>query len=238
MTLWSEFLTHQGTGVSKWKQYFPAYQRHLSKFIDQSVLLVEIGVSGGGSLRLWKKFLGPFVRIVGIDTDVLCKQLEEDQISVRLGDQSDSKFLQSIVDEFGHPDIVIDDGSHRSEDQINALQLFYPLLTKNGVYVIEDLHVAYWDKQAGVVPDGKNTIDLCKSLIDDLHGRYVKDRRSKFTDTTRSISFYDSMVVFERGIVQNLYAPVIGTGDGNPGIVIDSKGLRVLDAGESVPQDT
>ena len=124
MTLWSEFLTHQGTGVSKWKQYFPAYQRHLSKFVDQSILLVEIGVSGGGSLQLWKKFLGPFVRIVGIDTDVACKQFEEDQISVRLGSQADHTFLQSVVEEFGGPDIVIDDGSHRSEDQINAFQFF------------------------------------------------------------------------------------------------------------------
>ena len=46
------------------------------------------------------------------------------------------------------------------------------------------------------------------------------------------------MVVFERGIVQNLYAPVISTHDGATGIVIDGKGLRVLDPGESVPQDT
>jgi hypothetical protein len=238
MTLWSEFLTHKGTGMSKWKQYFPAYQRHLAKFIDQSALLVEIGVSGGGSLQLWKKFLGPFVRVVGIDINLLCKDFEDDQIAVRLGNQSDRTFLQAVVDEFGPPDIVIDDGSHRSEDQINAFQFFYPLLTKNGVYAIEDLHVAYWDKQTGAVPPGKSTIDVCKSLIDDLHGRYIKDKRSTFTDTTRSISFYDSLVIFERGIVQNLYAPVTGTGDGSPGIVIDRKGLRVLDAGESVPQDT
>jgi hypothetical protein len=236
--LWSQFLTHQGNGLSKWKQYFPAYQRHLAKFIDQSVVLIEIGVSGGGSLQLWKKFLGPFVRIVGIDVNVLCKDFEEDQISVRLGSQSDSIFLQSVVEEFGHPDIVIDDGSHRSEDQINAFKFFYPLLSKNGVYAIEDLHVAYWDQQAGLVLPGQSTIDLCKSLIDDLHGRYIKDRRSTFTDTTRSMSFYDSMVVFERGIVQNLFAPVISTGDGATGIVIDDKGLRVLDPGESVPQDT
>jgi len=122
--------------------------------------------------------------------------------------------------------------------QPDKSQFFYPLLTKNGVYAIEDLHVAYWDLQAGLVPHGESAIDLCKSLVDDLHGRYIRDKRSTFTDTTRSISFYDSLVIFERGIVQNLYAPVIGTDDGNPGIVIDSKGLRVLDAGESVPQDT
>jgi 23S rRNA U2552 (ribose-2'-O)-methylase RlmE/FtsJ len=224
--------------MSKWKQYFPAYQRHLTKFIDQSVVLIEIGVSGGGSLQLWKRFLGPFVRVVGIDINVLCKEFEEDQISVRLGNQSDNAFLQSVVEEFGRPDIVIDDGSHRSEDQISAFKFLYPLLCKNGVYAIEDLHVAYWDQQAGSVSPGHNTIDLCKSLIDDLHGRYIKDKRSTFTDTTRSISFYDSLVVLERGIVQNLHAPIVGNHDGANGIVIDDKGLRLLDPGESVPQDT
>jgi tetratricopeptide (TPR) repeat protein len=89
MTLWSQFLTHRGNAMSKWKQYFPAYQRHLSKFTDQSILLIEIGVSGGGSLQLWKQFLGPFVRIVGIDANEICQQFEEDQISVRIGGQSD-----------------------------------------------------------------------------------------------------------------------------------------------------
>src|ERR1700687_3038055 len=99
MNLWAEFLSHQGRGVIKWKQYFPAYQRHLQKFVNQSIILIEIGGFDGGSLQLWKKFLGPFARIVGIDNNDLCK-FEEDQISVRIGSQSDTGFLQSILDEF------------------------------------------------------------------------------------------------------------------------------------------
>ena len=238
MNLWAEFLSHEGRGALKWKQYFPAYQRHLSKFVDQSVLLLEIGVSGGGSLQLWKKFLGPFARIVGIDNNPACAGFAEDQIDVRIGDQRDFAFLQSVIDEFGEPDVVIDDGSHRSEDQIGSFQFFYPRLAKNGVYAIEDLHAAYWEQAAGNVGAAENTIAVCKRLIDELHGRYIEGGRTMFTDSTRSISFYDSLVVFERGIVQNLYSPRVGRDQTEPGIVVDQRGLRVLDPGESVPQDT
>jgi len=67
---------------------------------------------------------------------------------------------------------------------------------------------------------------------------HVEGRRSRFTDTTRSICFYDSIVVFERGVVQNLYAPRVGVSELGPGIVVDQSGLRLLNPGESVPQDT
>jgi hypothetical protein len=237
MSLWAEFLSHQGRGVIKWKHYFPAYQRHLDRFIGQSVLLIEIGVFDGGSLQLWKKFLGPFARIVGIDINDSYK-FEEDQIAVRIGSQSDNGFLQSVLDEFGQPDVLIDDGSHNSEDQIASFRYLYPRLSKDGIYVIEDLHAAYWDREAGKVEPLGNTIEICKSMIDELHGRYLKDRRTKFTDTTRSICFYDSMVVFERGSVQNLYAPRVGASNLGPGIVVDQRGPRLLDPGERVPQDT
>ncbi len=63
-------------------------------------------------------------------------------------------------------------------------------------------------------------------------------RGNGITDTTRSICFDDSMLVFECGVVQNLYAPRIGLSNLGPGIVMDERGLRLLDPGESVPQET
>ena len=74
---------------------------------------IEIGVAKGGSLQLWKRHLGPFAQIVGIDVNPACKAVEEDQIKICIGDQSDVDFLRRIVDEFGPPDVVLDDGSHK-----------------------------------------------------------------------------------------------------------------------------
>ena len=96
MTLWSDFLTNDQRLIHKWKHYFPVYERHLLKFVNTDVVFFEIGCGQGGSLQMWKRFLGPNARIVGIDLRPECKGLVEDQIEIRIGDQSDKTFLREL----------------------------------------------------------------------------------------------------------------------------------------------
>ena len=110
---------------------------------------IEIGVAEGGSLQLWKRHLGPFAQIVGIDVNPACKAVEEDQIAIRIGDEGDVDFLRRIVDEFGPPDVVLDDGSHKMHHISTSFGFLCPRLSKNGVYMVEDLHTAYWDEYGG-----------------------------------------------------------------------------------------
>ena len=111
--------------------------------------MLEIGVSRGGSLQMWQRFLGPMATLVGIDIDASCAKHEDDNIFVRIGDQSDKSFLQSVSQEFGPPDIVIDDGSHVMSHINATFEYFYPRLPKNGIYIVEDLHTAYWEEFEG-----------------------------------------------------------------------------------------
>src|ERR1700730_6351629 len=98
---------------------------------------------------MWKRYLGPFAQIVGIDVDPACKDFIESQIAVRIGDQGDTGFLRKIVEEFGTPDIVIDDGSHLMKDVSASFDCLYPLLDRDAVYIVEDLHTAYWEEYGG-----------------------------------------------------------------------------------------
>ena len=207
----------------KWKQYFPAYERHLSHYINRPALLIEIGVAGGGSLQIWKKYLGPLVRIVGVDIIEGCKKCEEDQIFVRIGNQADEGFLASVIEEFGSPDIVIDDGSHRPEQQIASFNFLYPRVTRDGVYAVEDIH------------GPTEFIDYNKTLINQLFGRYAGGERTAFTDTTLSMHFYDSLVIFEKGLLPNRVAPRTGAQPG-PAIVHQDGILRELEPGETPRQ--
>ena len=52
----------------------------------------------------------------------------------------DSKFIKKInhKETFEHFDVIIDDGSHKLSDQLNALNHFYEYLVGGGFYVIED----------------------------------------------------------------------------------------------------
>jgi hypothetical protein len=200
-TLWSEFLTNKGRPLQKWTHYFPIYERHFSRFRNHNVTLIEIGVAAGGSLQLWERYFGPFAQIIGIDIDAGCKSAEEELIAVRIGDQSDATFLQHVVDEFGPPDIVIDDGSHNAKHVSASFDFLYPRMSKNGVYLVEDLHTAYWSEYGGGLKHQDSFIERCKSLIDELNAVHTRGAvlPSEFSQTTISIHLYDSVAVFERG---------------------------------------
>jgi cephalosporin hydroxylase len=125
---------YSGRQVDKWQHYFPIYDRHFYRFEPTRVL--EIGVDHGGSLQIWKQYF-PTAEIVGLDINPACKAYEEDRISIVIGDQTDTKLLNSL----GEFDIVIDDGSHIREHQSASFTALWPR-TKS-VYLIEDCHGMY-----------------------------------------------------------------------------------------------
>jgi cephalosporin hydroxylase len=212
MTLWSEFLTNRQRVIHKWTHYFPAYEAHFSRFVDRPCLFLEIGCGQGGSLQMWKRYLGPRARIVGIDINPDCKSYEEDQISVRIGSQSDTAFLAGVLAEFGTPEVVLDDGSHVMSDVTTTFNYLYPRTAESGVYAVEDLHTAYWPEYGGGLRHPGSFMEVCKGLIDELNATWARDQLAPtaFTTSTLSMHFYDSMAFFERGRYMPRSAPQIG----------------------------
>jgi hypothetical protein len=210
--LWDLFVNNNGRPIHKWKHYFPIYENHLMPFVNKSVLLIEIGVGRGGSLQMWKKFLGPAAIVVGIDVNKDCKNYEEDQIFIRIGSQDSPSFLKNIIEEFGTPDIVIDDGSHMMEHIETSFDFLYPKVSKNGVYMVEDLHTAYWSEYNGGLYEKKSFIEKSKRLIDHLNADHTRGKieQSDFSRTTNSINFYDSVIVFQKGLHLIKDAPIYG----------------------------
>jgi hypothetical protein len=212
MSLWTDFLTNDQRVIHKWTHYFPAYESHFGRFRNRSLMFLEIGCGEGGSLQMWKRYFGPVAQIVGVDIRQECSELEEDQITVRIGDQGDPVFLSSLVEEFGPPDIVLDDGSHKMSDMVASFSTLYPAMSKNGVYVVEDLHTCYWEEYDGGFRREGTFIELCKTLIDQLNAEHSRGAvlANEFSTSTTSIHFYDSLVVFERGRYLRKHAPEIG----------------------------
>ena len=195
--LYHDFLTNNNKLITKWVHYFPIYERHMRKFVNQSVNFWEIGIYRGGSLQMWKRYLGPFAKIVGIDINLKCRYHKEDQINICIGDQSDTTFLQAIIDKYGAPDIVLDDGSHFMKHVCASFDFLYGKLSKNGVYMVEDLHTSYIDKYGGGLRREGTFVERCKEMIDLINARHCNLPRS-FADSTFSMSIYDSIAVFEK----------------------------------------
>ena len=99
-------------------------------------------------------------------------------------------------------DIIIDDGSHQVAHVNKTFQYLYPKMSKDGVYLVEDTHAAYWkDSHGGGLNEPESIINVSKNLIDKLNADHTKGQvePDDFTKSTQSITFYDSVIVFERG---------------------------------------
>jgi len=194
------FLNNGDKMIHKWFHYFDIYEHHFERFRDQPVKVLEIGVFKGGSLKMWKDYFHKDSVIVGIDINPKCKQHEQDGIHVRIGSQVDEEFLADIIIEFGPFDIIIDDGSHENPHVIETFNLMYPHISKTGVYLVEDMHTSYWPKYGGGLHKSDSMVEYFKSKIDELNAVHIGKNVevTDFTRTTSSITFYDSVAVFEK----------------------------------------
>ena len=212
MDLWRDFLTNTGKTVRKWEHYFPVYERHFAPWRGRSMVFLEIGVAKGGSLPMWRRYFGPLARVVGLDVDPRCRAHEENGVFVRIGDQSDTRVLDRVIEEFGVPDVVLDDGSHQMAHVRATFDHLYPLMGRNAVYMVEDMHAAYWPEHGGGLAAPDSFVEYAKSLVDRLnadHARGALDADA-FTRSTFGVAFYDSMVVFEKGEVWRKTSPETG----------------------------
>ena len=194
------FLANGGKRLHKWVHYFDIYERHFERFRGRDPVVLEIGVFGGGSLEMWKAYFGGNSRIIGLDIDPACAQHAGEGIDVVIGDQSDATVLAQLLDRYGPPDIIIDDGSHRQTDMRASFRTLYPAMSATGVYLVEDTHTCYWDDYEGALRGPDTFIELAKNLVDEINAVHTRGALAPtaFTRTTDSITFYDSVVVFER----------------------------------------
>jgi len=194
------FSQHSGRFVAKWDQYLPVYDDYIGGALEifgPSLKLLEIGVFDGGSLELWRKYLGNDATIFGIDIDPRCASLFDPPNQVRIGSQDDPAFLDAIVDEMGGIQVVLDDGSHFGRHQEASFKHLFPKLPDGGLYIIEDLHAAYWPLFEGGYRKAGTGIEMIKSLIDDMHHNY-HDEKIGFSRSIASLHVFDSITVIQK----------------------------------------
>jgi hypothetical protein len=193
------FFATRGRMIHKWTHYLPIYERYFAAYRGRPVKLLEIGVSGGGSLDLWRRYFGPDAVVYGVDIDPACAEVVSAPNQVRIGSQTDRQFLLGVVAELGAPDIVLDDGSHVSGHQRISFETLFPRLAEGGLYIIEDLQAAYWADYDGGYRRGGTAIDLVKRMIDDMHAWYHgRPTATPAKDQIGAIHIHDGIVVIEK----------------------------------------
>jgi len=194
------FLNNGHKRLHKWLHYFDIYERHLTRFRGKAPVMMEIGVFGGGSLAMWKEFLGKDSQIIGVDINPDCKAHESEGIEIFIGSQDDPDLIARIFDKYPHVDIVLDDGSHLMKHMVGSFELIYDRVDKNGVYIVEDTHTCYWPEYQGGLRESGSFMEFTKNKLDELNAVHSRGAVpiSNFTKSTDSIVCYDSIIVFER----------------------------------------
>ena len=213
-TLYGE---HQGKASDKWALFIDVYDRVLARFRDQPIDFIEVGVQNGGSLEIWAKFFPAARALIGCDIDPRCAELRFDdpRIQVVVGPINDPATYGRIAALAPQFDVFIDDGSHTSPDIVSSFVNYFRFVKPGGVYLIEDLHCAYWPRWGGGMGEPAGAMAFLKLLADGIHHQYWKDQAS-FAELAapffapgvkvdagiaagiESIAFHDSLCVIEK----------------------------------------
>jgi 23S rRNA U2552 (ribose-2'-O)-methylase RlmE/FtsJ len=199
--------------INKFFHYFDIYDYHFNRYRNKEVIILEIGVDHGGSLQMWKNYFGNKAKIYGIDINPACKNLEEENIEIFIGSQSDKLFLENVKSKIPPIDILIDDGGHMMYQQITSFEVLFDHIKNNGIYLCEDLHTSYWVNMGGGHKRKGTFIEYSKNLIDYLnayHSRQKSLNVNKYTKTINSLHYYDSILVIEKAKRHKPSSQIIG----------------------------
>ena len=201
----------------KWSSYIEKYDELFLKYKEKKVNILEIGVQNGGTLEIYSKYFKQCQNIVGVDINPKCQNLKysDDRIKVIIGNINDDKIKDEILN-LPKFDIIIDDGSHSSQDIIKTFILYYNHLNNNGLYIVEDLHCSYWKEYSGGLFFPISSISFFKKIVDVINydhwgikknldwflkpfsPNYKIDLSHLDFDTINSVEFINSMCVLKK----------------------------------------
>ncbi|MFN8589826.1 MAG: hypothetical protein U0031_00100 [Thermomicrobiales bacterium] len=125
---------HNGTDLSSLgRDCLSSCERFFAPVRDDAFDLLEIGVGSGASLRTWREWF-PRARLTGLDARRIHLDPPIANTTIEHGNQADPAVLHHLVRgrEFR---VVIDDGSHRADDQIQTFLHLFPWLAADAIYV-------------------------------------------------------------------------------------------------------
>jgi len=102
----------------------------------------------------------------------------------------------------------------RKKQQIKTFKILFDKIKNDGVYLCEDVHTSYWLSYGGGSNRMGTFIQFTKKLIDKLNAFHSEENSlqvDSFTKSAKSIHYYDSIVVIEKG---NNYKIIIKIGLG------------------------
>lgn len=162
---------------------------------------------------MWNHYFDSDCFIYGIDINPECKKIPQklnvNNIQIDIGDQEDKNFWKQYLSDKPKFDIIIEDGGHTMKQQITTYEQVIDHVADNGIYLCEDLHTSYWENFGGGYMKSNTFIEYSKKFIDMLNYYHIrnpdntlkenKKKYQKFRNNIKSVHYYDSIIVLEKG---------------------------------------
>jgi 23S rRNA U2552 (ribose-2'-O)-methylase RlmE/FtsJ len=115
------------------------YENHFKPFIKIPINILEIGIRGGGSIKIWKEYFHPDSKVYGGEIDSFSPI--EDTTCYQM-DMYSQDALNLFEDSYF--DIIIDDGAHTYESFEYVITHYYSKVKSGGILIVEDIIDPSW----------------------------------------------------------------------------------------------
>jgi len=139
-----------------WRGYNRVYSKYIGHLRKEPLKIMEIGANHGYGLLAWARYF-PNSTIFSLETELkyakqhnemLLKHEEYTRVKINYLNSTEPYTWVQLDEMY---DIIIDDGSHKPEDQVRTLRFAWPYLKNGGFYFIEDISSRYYDPSCEVV---------------------------------------------------------------------------------------
>jgi cephalosporin hydroxylase len=136
---------YTGTDKNTLHSYGDLYEDLFTPIRHSSRSILEIGVFSGASLCVWADYFAN-ATVVGLDITLanVCYGKKTPRINMFCMDGTKDNSVALLQDKLGTSslgfDMILDDGSHQPQHQIDALRIWAPYLNRGGIFVIEDIN--------------------------------------------------------------------------------------------------
>ncbi len=178
----------------KLENYFGVYEDLFGRFKGTDCTFMEIGILHGGSLFMWREFLGPKARIIGVDLNPNAIKWRDHGFEIYIGSQSDSDFWEYLKTVVQDLDVILDDGGHTNEQQMCSVIFGSSLVKDGGLLVVEDTHASFWPNFGN--PSKYSFSNFAHEVSDDLTKFGRGEKVTKLSALVSEVRFFPSITTF------------------------------------------
>ena len=186
--------------------YTKIYDKYFRAMQKDEFNLMEIGVAKGASIKMWAEYF-KYATIIGVDIawqppndELIHKLINDGKFEFFSADQSSFVQMSKVIEDDRKFGIIIDDGSHKPEDEAYTFGILFPFLLPGGIYVMEDLnckrsHNSRFEvkerKMLNILNDYNKTGEFNSNLLEKYKVDYIVKHISK-------VDMYNGKIAFIR----------------------------------------